>query len=140
MIVKIKKEHEDFVMPLYAKEGDAGMDLTAVSMETSGKFIEYNLGFSLELPKNYVALIFPRSSISNKVMYLTNSVGIIDSGFRGNITVRFRRNMPGVELYDIGDKVAQMIIIPYPNIELELVDKLSTTERGKGGYGHTDKK
>lgn len=77
--VKIKKLIPESVIPTYAKPGDAGMDLTAVSMETKGKYIEYGTGLSLEIPEGYVGLIFPRSSISKTVLGLSNAVGVIDS-------------------------------------------------------------
>ena len=71
-----------------------------------------------------------------------NSVGVIDSGYRGEIKVRVQRtdtSFIGENIYEVGDKVAQLIIMPYPKIELEEVDELSSTERGEGGYGSTGK-
>lgn len=139
--VKIKKLNPDAVIPTYAKPGDAGMDLHAVSIhydETDN--VVYGTGLAFEIPEGYVGLIFPRSSNRKTDMYLTNSVGVIDSGYRGEVAVSFKHrdfNAPRETEYKKGDRVAQMIIIPYPSIEFVEVDELSETERGEGGHGST---
>lgn len=135
--VKIKLTHPASVLPRYAKPGDAAMDLIAVRMETKGKYIEYETGVAVAIPEGYVGLCFPPSSVSNTVLHLCNSVGVIDSGYRGTIKFRYRRDMPGADLYNEGDKVGQLMIIPYPAIEWEQVDELDETERGTGGHGST---
>jgi len=132
--VHIKKNHLDAIIPTYAKEGDAGMDLTAVSIDFTENYIEYDTGLQFEIPEGYVGLIFPRSSISNKDMALCNAVGVIDSLYRGNVTCRFR-NTSHNNYYLIGDRVAQIVIMPYPEVSFIEVEELSTTERGEGGYG-----
>lgn len=153
MKVKIKKLHPDAVIPSYAKPGDAGMDLVAVSrnIDEQGNLV-YGTGLAFEIPDGYVGLVFPRSSISKVNLQLTNSVGVIDSGYRGEVTAKFkgpfsafRKDLNGESaytlhegiIYNIGERIAQMIIIPYPQIEFEEVDNLSETERGAGGYGST---
>jgi len=137
MQVKIKKLHDLVEILTYAKEGDAGMDLTAVKIEKDayGNAVIYT-GLALEIPKGYVGLVFPRSSISKYDMHLRNSVGVIDSGYRGEIMLKFSFLEDG-NLYQMGDKVAQLIIMPYPQITFEEVDELSETERGEGGFGST---
>lgn len=141
MIVKIKKLVENAVVPKYAKQGDAGLDLTAVSFryEAEHDCFVYGTGLALEIPKGYVGLIFPRSSNSKTTAYLTNSVGVIDSGYRGEIMVKFKNRTAGDNRapYKPGDRVAQLIIMPYPNITFVETDKLSESERGTGGYGST---
>jgi dUTP pyrophosphatase len=133
--VKFKKLYEDAIAPTYAKEGDAGLDLTATHMTFEENFIEYGTGIAVEIPNGYVGLVFPRSSVSKKEnFYLKNSVGVIDSGYRGEIKLRFNSSD---NPYQPGEKVGQMIIIPYPTIELEEVDELSSTDRGQGGFGST---
>jgi dUTP pyrophosphatase len=148
MIVKFKKLKEEAVTPSYSKAGDAAMDLTAITknqvMNTDFysqdlKYLEYGTGLSIEVPENHVALIFPRSSISETDLTLTNSVGVIDSGYRGEIKFRFRATKNEIQ-YNVGDRVGQMLIIPYPTIELEEVKELSKTERGTGGFGSTNGK
>lgn len=138
MKVKIKKLNPEAVIPTYATDGDAGMDITALSIthKPANGYIEYNTGISLEIPTGYVGLIFPRSSISKMGLQLANSVGVIDSGYRGEITFRFKRT-PG-PIYKPGDRIGQIMFIPFPKIEFEEVDELGKTERGDGGYGSTD--
>lgn len=156
MKVKIKKTHPDAVIPKYAKAGDAGLDLTAVSMELDeyGN-ICYGTGLAFEIPEGYVGLLFPRSSNCKKHLVLTNSVGVLDSGYRGEVTFRYRPHTQEVcvaseagfdtdhssdcEVYQVGDRIGQIIILPYPQIEFEEVDELSETERGAGGYGSSGK-
>lgn len=135
--VNIKKLDENAIIPKYAKSGDAGLDLTAVSKKEEGKNIIYGTGLAIEIPWGYVGLLFPRSSLTNYDLSLGNHVGIIDSGYRGELCFKFKR----LELtkfckeYNIGDRIGQLLIIPYPEIELVEVDDLSSTERGNSGYG-----
>lgn len=78
MVVNIKKIHPNAVIPAYSKPGDAGMDVTAVSVRETEDFIEYDTGLAIEIPKGYVGLLFPRSSNSKYDLQLCNSVGVID--------------------------------------------------------------
>lgn len=140
MQVKIKKLNESAVIPSYAKNGDAGLDLTATSLEVIDTgdygYINYGTGLAIEIPTGYVGLIYPRSSISKTGHILANSVGVIDSGYRGEIQVRFK-TIPDTTIYKVGDKIAQLIIKPYPEIQFEEVEELSDTDRGEGGFGST---
>jgi dUTP pyrophosphatase len=142
MKVKIKKLHKDAIIPKYAKPGDAGMDLTAISYnvvdEVEFGYIEYQTGLSIEVPEGYVALAFPRSSVSNTGLLLANSVGVIDSGYRGELKFRFKA-IPDCKYYEVGERIAQLVILPYPQIEFEEATELTETERGEGGYGSTNK-
>lgn len=139
MKVKMKKLHPDAVIPQYAKAGDAGLDLTATTKKNNGSQVVYGTGLAVEIPEGFVGLIFPRSSISKKDLTLSNSVGVVDSGYRGEIMFKFNHindsELFGAEEYEIGDRIGQMIIMPYPNIELVETDELSSTERGTGGFG-----
>lgn len=149
MKVKFKKLHKDAVVPSYAKPGDAGLDLTAASIvfDTHCNNIVYKTGIAVEIPAGYVGLVFPRSSVYKTVLSLTNSVGVIDSGFRGELTLRFIDNYSpedspadryrkfSNEFYHVGDRIGQLVIVPYPQIELEEVEELSDTVRGDGGFG-----
>lgn len=141
MEVKIKKLVPEAIVPVYAKEGDAGLDLTATSREINNQFIELGTGLAIEIPKGFVGLIFPRSSISKTDLILANSVGVIDSGYRGEIKCRFKANksVDIMTMYSVGEKVAQLIIVPYPQINLVEVDELTDTARGEGGFGSTGK-
>ena len=144
MKVKIKKVHSNAVIPSYAKSGDAGLDLVATTIisETLGS-ITYGLGIALEIPEGFVGLVFPRSSIRKTNLQLSNSVGVIDSGYRGELQATFNK-IQGIdnverENYKVGDRVCQIMIIPHPTIELNEVNELSNTERGEGGFGSTGK-
>lgn len=141
--IKIKKLSENAVIPSYAKIGDAGMDLTAVSRSEISKnyIITYGTGLSIEIPEGYVGLIFPRSSIYKQDLSLTNSVGVVDSGYRGEIMFKFSvlENETNANIYQIGDRIGQLIIIPYPQIEFEEVSELGLTQRGEGGFGSSGK-
>lgn len=136
-IIKTKKLHENAIIPTYAKDGDAGLDLTATSIEENTLFVEYGTSLAVEIPEGYVGFIFPRSSISKYHLSLANAVGVIDSGYRGEIKVRFKKtlDMPHANVYNVGDKVCQLIVMPYPRVTLEEVDELSDTERGVTGFG-----
>ena len=154
MKVKIKKLHETAVIPKYSNPGDAGMDMTAVSAQISedGLYIEYGTGIAVEIPEGYVGLLFPRSSLSKTSLILSNHVGVVDSGYRGEIKFRFKdtkmtsRLQYGIDqyycsdtVYKVGDRIGQLMILPYPKIEFEEIDELTSTERGTGGYGSTGK-
>ena len=141
MKVKIKKLSSDAIIPTYAKASDAGLDLVATSIVSGTPTqITYGLGISLEIPDGFVGLVFPRSSIRNYDLALTNSVGVIDSGYRGEIQATFKKTK-GLEskIYEVGERVVQIIIIPHPSIEFIEVEELTTTERGEGGFGSTGK-
>ena len=140
MKVKIKRLDRSAVIPKYAKDGDAGLDLTttAYKVNEKGQYI-YTSDLALEIPDGYVGLLFPRSSICKKDLEMTNSVGVIDSNYRGPIKSVFNPTCEDPEIYELGERFAQLIIIPYPKIEFEEVEELSETNRGTGGYGSTGK-
>lgn len=147
MKVKFKKLDPMAVMPTKAHPTDAGFDLTTISDGEPcdmGAHV-YHTGIAVEIPKGYVGLVFPRSSISNKNISLTNSVGVIDSGYRGEIMAKFKPDYTWGstgdygEVYKAGDRIAQLIIMPYPEVEFEEVNELSESDRGKGGFGSTGK-
>lgn len=141
--VKVKRLHPNAVIPSYAKDGDAGMDLTAVEIEYTKEYVSYKVGLAFEIPDGYVGLLFPRSSNSKKDLILSNSVGILDSGYRGGVEFRYKsiNNQGGIysNTYDIGDRVGQLIVIPYPKVAISVVDELSNSERGEGGFGSSGK-
>lgn len=145
MKVRFKKLSPKAVTPSYATAGDAGMDVTAIGHRIDAKhnFIEYHTGLALEIPEGYVGLLFPRSSVSKMDVSLANCVGVVDSGYRGEITFRYKfakdSFFAGVKRYNDGDRIGQLVIIPYPSIELEEADELNETVRGEGGYGSTGK-
>jgi dUTP pyrophosphatase len=136
MIVRFKKLSKKAVTPQYAKLGDAGMDMVATSLVKGEVYYEYGTDIAVEIPEGHVGLLFPRSSISKTKQILANHVGVVDSGYRGEIKFRFKKlAWDNGETYNIGDKIGQLIIIPYPTIELEEVSELNETQRGDSGFG-----
>ena len=136
MILKVKKLDPQAVAPKYAKQGDAGLDLTAVSVKHCTNYVEYGTGLGVEIEAGNVGLLFPRSSISKTGHRLLNSVGVIDSGYRGEIKVRM--SWTNTNPYDIGDKIAQLVIVELPKVVIEEVQELNDSDRGEGGFGSTD--
>lgn len=151
MKVNVKKLDSNAVLPTYAKHGDAGMDLTATSKsyDEHGN-ICYGTSLAFEIPHGFVGLLFPRSSNTKKDLILGNSVGVIDSGYRGEVVLKFKpsnafsfytERVIQIETsneYEIGDRIGQIVIMPYPQVEFNLVDELSSSDRGVGGFGSTD--
>lgn len=161
--IKLHDKSINTPIPRYAKPGDAGLDLVATSKkyEDNGS-ISYGTNLCFEIPEGYVGLIFPRSSNVKKDLLLSNSVAVIDSGYRGEVVMKFKPSL-SVDLYNtehaasgnhwtrtidhgaigknyqVGDRICQIIIVPYPNVEFELVEELSDTERGSTGYGSSGK-
>ena len=144
MDVKFKKLHEDAKIPSYAHDTDAGLDLTAVSFtqefDKSNKLVlVYHTGLAVEIPEGYVGLIFMRSSVSNKSISLTNAVAVIDSGYRGELLLKYKITTDSLPtIYQPGEKIGQLIIIPYPKINPIEVEELSGSDRNEGGFGSTD--
>lgn len=137
MKIKIKRLSDTAIIPAYGKVGDAGLDLTATSMNENALYIEYGTGLAIEIPPGFVGYIFPRSSLSNYHLSLANSVGVIDSNFRGEIKFRFKvtQDFPVTNIYNVGDRVGQLIVMPIPSVEFEEVEELGETNRGAAGYG-----
>ena len=139
VLVKVKKLDSNAVVPSYSKVGDAGMDLTITKeIENTSFSVSYGFGIAMEIPKGYVGLVFPRSSVRNQDLILSNCVGVIDSGYRGELQATFKKTQ-GLDSikYKVGERGAQIIILPYPTIYMTEVPELSNTERGSGGFGST---
>lgn len=201
MKIKFVKMHADAVVPTKAHATDAGFDLTATSrvFDEHGAVV-YGTGIAVEIPTGYVGLAFPRSSVSKLDVSMANAVGVIDAGYRGEITFKFKpallycgnANVPGggigvsatdhigtvqtnpemqsvtfhgadghfgddaesarmwrydaegrvhetlePRIYNVGERVGQLIIMPIPEIEFEEVETLNDGERGANGYGST---
>jgi dUTP pyrophosphatase len=141
MDVNFVKLNKLAVPPSYAKDGDAGLDFRVSRIiYDNDKQVSYGTDIAMEIPRGYVGLIFPRSSVRDTDLILSNCVGVIDSGYRGEIMTTFNKKEGIMSYkYNVGEKMCQMIIIPYPKIKLTEKDTLSETERGTGGHGHSDK-
>lgn len=143
MDIKFKRLTEDAIAPVKAHDTDAGFDLTCTNITTEinecGQLIlVYHTGLALEIPEGYFGLFVPRSSIAKKSLVLTNSPGIIDAGYRGEIIGKFRATTDVVpSVYKIGERFAQLLILPVPDVHFEAVTELSESDRGEGGYGST---
>jgi len=142
--VKIKKLHPNAQIPKYSREGDAGLDLTAVTInyieDQDGRLdiLEIGTGLAVEIPFGYVGLIYPRSSIFKFDLMLVNSVGVIDSNYRGELILKYKisdRQKREWLLFGEGDRVAQIVIIPYPQINFVETKDLSDSNRGAHGFG-----
>lgn len=160
MQVKVKKLNPAAVIPTKAHPTDAGFDLMATScvIDEYGNVV-YGTGLAFEIPEGYVGLIFPRSSICKQDIALSNAVGVIDSHYRGEVMVKYKPTLAADRFvyssedddtfmmvqglhrshhaYKIGERIAQLIIMPIPAVEMVEADELSTTDRGEGGYGST---
>lgn len=155
MNVKIKKLFDDAILPQKNNPNDAGFDCVARSMRTTKiksvglsygiqlsepeDYIEYGFGFSLEIPEGWCGLLFPRSSISKYDLMLCNSVGVIDSGYRGEILARFKKTKEVGNFYEVGDKVCQIVFYKLPEITFELTDTLDDLNDRGGGFGSSGK-
>jgi dUTP diphosphatase len=144
MELKIKRLTDKAVLPIRAHKSDAGLDLTAVditleSNECGQTVVVYHSGLAVEIPEGHVGLLFPRSSIANKSMFMTNGVGVIDAGYRGEIMAKMHITTDGKPaIHQLGERFAQLVVMPIPEITVVEATELSNTDRGNGGYGSSD--
>ena len=144
MKIPIKKLHPKAKIPQYAYPSDGAMDLYCTSAKVEeladGRIRMWvcGTGLAMAIPEGYVGLVFPRSSISKTDLFQRNAVGVIEAGYRGEITIKFGFcSGHGVGRYTEGDRIGQIMIVPRPTISFNEVDLLEDTERGTGGYGST---
>jgi len=144
MELNFKRLDDKAIMPIRAHESDAGLDLTAIDItlepnDCGQTVVVYHSGLAVEIPEGYVGLLFPRSSIAKKSIFMTNGVGVIDSGYRGEIMAKMHVTTDAAPaVYKVGEKFAQLIIMPLQSITIKEVVDLSDSERGEGGYGSSD--
>ena len=131
--------HNDYCKPEYKTKGAAGADLKSVLHITlapgAGHMI--STGVSLAIPEGFVGLVFPRSGLATKGVTLKNSVGVIDSDYRGEIMVSLVNNSYETVEINKGDRIAQIVFLPVTQFPFISVDKLPETTRGTGGFGST---
>lgn len=143
MKVRFKKLVPEAVEPRKAHGSDAGFDFVAVSRELDEDgAIVYGTGIAVEIPRGYVGLVFPRSSVAKMDVVLSNCVGVIDSGYRGEVLAKFKFVDPLIKhdvyhWYGVGDRIFQLVVVKLPDVELEEAEELSESDRGEGGYGST---
>ncbi|MEZ5085129.1 MAG: dUTP diphosphatase [Tessaracoccus sp.] len=127
--------------PGYARPGDAGADLRSTEglRLQPGERALVGTGVRIALPQGYVALVTPRSGLAAKAgLSIVNSPGVIDSGYRGEIKVCLINLDPRDEIViDAGDRIAQLVVLPFASAQFQPVTGLDETERGAGGYGST---
>ena len=126
--------------PCIGTEHSAGIDLRLASVVYNDKGIFWlGLGVAVEIPENHFGMLAVRSSIGAKGLTMTNGVGIIDSDYRGELMIKCTFQYRGHDFPEIGERVAQLIIMPYLKTEIEIVTELTDTVRGAGGYGSTNR-
>ena len=138
MKIQFKKLHKDAVSPKFAHKTDAGADLTATSVDFSRKNqVVYGTGIAVDIPEGMFGLLFPRSSVRNQDLIMSNCVGVIDAGYLGEIMATFNLKNPWSDdkVYHIGDRIAQLVIVPVPLVQYTEVEELSETQRGTDGHG-----
>ena len=152
MNVKVKRLHPDAVLPKNANPTDAGYDLVAVDDGVwsnpndilASTYIEYHTGIAIEPPVGYHTEVWCRSSVSKFDLVLCNGCGLIDSGYTGEIILRFkptpRQHGGQLTFYKKGDKIGQLVIRKTEQADFMWVDAISSTDRGDGGFGSSDKK
>ena len=144
MELKFKKLNEKAVLPTRSHSTDAGLDLTTYGftqeVDASGKLVlVYHTGLAVEIPEGHMGLLFMRSSVATKSVTMTNCVGIIDSGFRGEIIGKFKITTDSIPtVYQEGERVMQLVVMPYPQFEPVFADELSDGDRGEKGYGSSN--
>lgn len=138
MKLKVKKLIKEAKFPVKVHETDVGWDIVAIGESVVDQkdygYIEYSTGLSVTPPKGYYVEIVPRSSISKTGLWLANSVGTIDPDYTGELVVRFKW-IPGTAKYAVGDRVAQLVIRPIIEVEIEEVEELAQTARAAGAFG-----
>lgn len=137
--LKIQLLNPDAKIPTRANISDAGLDLYCVNTPhiDGNAIFTYHTGVATEIPEGYVGLLFPRSSIHKMNIRQCNAVGVIDAGYRGEIMVKYDLTI-GSDcsiIYNHGDKIAQLVIIPIPTVNISVVDSLGDSERGERGFG-----
>ena len=142
--MNIKKLDENAIIPTYGSAAAAGADLyacadTDITIE-AGATVLVHTGVAMAIPDGYVGLIFARSGLATKRgLAPANKVGVVDSDYRGEIMVALHNHSSVPQTISHGERIAQMVFIPYAAASFEIVDELDSTARGAGGFGSTGK-
>lgn len=137
--MKIKVTRPDTQIPAYAKKGDAGFDLRSTEefMIFDGAICPIPTGIHVAIPEGYTGLVVPRSGQAKRGLTVANSPGIVDAGYRGEIIVLAHNVSGDVIVVGKGERIAQIVIVPFLEVEFEVVEDLDDTDRGNGGFGST---
>jgi dUTP pyrophosphatase len=142
MDIKYKKLNELAKVPTRGSDSAAGYDLYAA---TEAKIIIYphstlmiSTGLSLELPEGYFGAIFARSGLASKQgLRPANCVGVVDSDYRGEVKVALHNDTDLVQSFEAGDRIAQLVLLPYVEMTFVETEEITETERGEDGFGST---
>lgn len=139
MNLPVKMDDDAGYVPRYAHDGDAGLDLRAVEDYTiePHESAMVRTGLHVEIPRWHVGLVFPRSGLGSKGITLRNAVGVVDSGYRGEVLAALWNTTHKPFVIHKGDRVCQLVVMPYCPCSVDELDALSDSERGDGGYGST---
>ena len=144
--VRTKKLCENAVLPKYGTEFAAGadlyacMDAEAVTL-APGETKLIRTGIALEIPAGYAGFVFARSGLASKRgLAPANKVGVIDSDYRGELMVALHNHSGDPQSVENGERIAQMVILPYLAVDFIESDTLDDTGRGAGGFGSTGTK
>ena len=146
MELKIKKLSPNAILPTYGSAGAAGADLYALPEGdpitiAPGETAFIHTGLAMAIPEGYVGLNFARSGLASKRgLAPANKVGVIDSDYRGECMVALHNHTDSEVTVEGGERIAQLVIVPFLKAEYELAEELSDTQRGAGGFGSTGKK
>jgi dUTP pyrophosphatase len=137
--MKICKAAPDAIIPKVANQCDAAFDMYANVSATlyPGEQKMISLGIRMEVPENHAALLVPRSGSGSKGLHLANVIGVIDPSYRGVVMANVKNNSDDLMLIDRGERICQMLIVPVWVPKLQVVEELSDTVRGEGGWGST---
>ena len=126
-------------VPAYAHDGDAGLDLrsTEDTLIPVGQSRLIGTGLRCEIPDGCVGLVFPRSGLGSRGVTIRNAVGVIDSGYRGEVMCALWNTTESAFHVHRGDRICQMVVVPFMACDLEVADELSDSERGEDGHGST---
>lgn len=140
MVLPFSIVNENAKVPSYAHDGDAGLDLS-ITEDVSLRPFErkvIGVGLAFAIPKGHVGLLFPRSGLATKKgVMLSNCVAVIDSGYRGEVGASLLNVSDKTVRLERGERVCQMVIVPFESCTLERRDELDDTERGTDGFGST---
>ncbi len=140
MKLKIKKLSANAVVPQYATEGSACFDLRAVCNAEVPAFegMAIRTGLAVEVPKGFALMLYSRSGHGfSHGLRLSNSVGVVDSDYRGEVVVKLHNDSHTPFSFEAGDRIAQAMLVQVPQVVFEVVDELTNTARGTGGFGST---
>ncbi|MBE6537728.1 MAG: dUTP diphosphatase [Ruminococcaceae bacterium] len=143
--IKIKKLNANAIIPTYGTEFSAGADLYALPGESitigAHQTVMIHTGLAMEIPEGYAGLIFARSGLaSKKGLAPANKVGVVDPDYRGEFMVALHNHTNEDKTVEGGERVAQLVIVPFIQADFNVCDELSDTVRGAGGFGSTGKK